>query len=176
MTVESISREQWAHLLQTVGKFGTIGGSITTLACAVLGQDYTYPCTITALSACTWFTIRLSQSAQEAATNIRTKGFIQNNIDTSVDALGVHIKAKLKEKKDAWVDAGVTTAKVALFTSLPLGTGIVAGSMVGLAAESSKGISNKSVDYSVDSMGTTAKMCVAKSFDKSHGSFSSSYC
>lgn len=172
MTVESISREQWAHLLQKVGKFGTIGGSITTLACAVLGQDYTYPCTITALSACTWVSIRLSQSA--AANTPNSKGFIQRNINTSVDAAGEHLKTKLKERKDEWMEAGVTAAKLAMLTSLPLGTGIIAGSMVGLAGESSKGLSNKSIDSFVDSMETSTKTCVGKFFDNSNGSFSSS--
>ncbi len=172
MAVSTVSNASWASFFQTAGKIGAIGGAVTSATCAILGKDYTYPCAITALGACAWFSVWLNQSAPQEAQNPKTekktvKEHFKDHADEFIDTMGDAFKEHLKGSTDNFVEWSIGAGKVASITYLPSGAGTAAGASLDMTSGSMKGLSTKSFEASVDSTKGLVKRSVASSFNSS---------
>jgi hypothetical protein len=165
---------------ENIGKMSAIGGSLTVVAYAMLGRDYTYPCTIAVLGACTWLHIWFNKSTQEEAlqsdSDKSLKDRLKAHVNGAIDAVADDAKKKLKGGSDRFVNTHVTTSKVAVLSCLPNGAGTLIAPSLEAVGESAKGVSHKSIDCTVDCSKKSAKGCVGISFDGSKNSRSSSSC
>lgn len=172
MAVSEISNASWSSYFQTAGKIGAIGGAVTSVTCAVLGQDYTYPCAIAALGACAWFSIWLNQSAPQDTLSPKTEGktvkkLINDQVDKLIDATGETFKKQVNGSTDKFVDVSINAGKTASIAYLPPGVGSLAGASLDSTSGSIKGLSAKSFDVSIDSSTGLSKRSAARSFDSS---------
>jgi hypothetical protein len=166
--VPSISKKQCVDFFQTAAKIGTIGGSITSLAFVALDYNYTYPCTITALSAYTWFSIWLAQSTQQEdkeSENKPIKEIAKEFIFKIVDKVTEEAKKQLKTYRNQFVDPHIAVGKTAVIALTPQGLEEPVAASLELSEKSAKGLSDISIDGCVNATKGIAKSLISRSFN-----------
>lgn len=158
--VAAISRGQLISGLQTIGAVSTMVGGVAAAAQAILGQDYTYACTVMTLGAWTWLSVSIGRCAQKEQGKNKSSSkkapFDQEAFNKKVDAAAETGKKILKVGASGITSATVSGGKAALVVFAP-GVASAVTPLLDVAGESAKGISDKSIDVSVDVSGEGVK-------------------